>query len=138
MKVGDYNNSIIAGQQTTRRRLLQGAAGLGAAAMGGASFGAFSPARAQGTMSADEMALRKEILKVPGVGKGSPTDSDWQKVGELCLGPTKARVKPGEFKGVQLTEQSEPARLPVSRLPQTLGDLYRREDRLDRCLPGRL
>jgi multiple sugar transport system substrate-binding protein len=102
MRVGDYN-SIIAGQQTTRRRLLQGAAGLGAAAMGGASFGAFSPARAQGTMSADEMALRKQILKVPGVGKGSPTDSDWQKVGELCLGPTKARVKPGEFKGVQLT-----------------------------------
>ena len=39
MKVGDYNN-IIAGQQTSRRRLLQGAAGLGAAAVGG--FGAFS------------------------------------------------------------------------------------------------
>jgi multiple sugar transport system substrate-binding protein len=101
MKVGDYNN-IIAGQQTSRRRLLQGAAGLGAAAVGG-GFGAFSSARAAGTPSADEMALRKAILKVPGVGKGSPTDADWQKVGELCLGPTKARVKPGEFKGVQLT-----------------------------------
>src|ERR1700712_2439508 len=100
MKVGDYNN-IIAGQQTSRRRLLQGAAGLGAAAVGG--FGAFSSARAAGTPSADEIALRKAILKVPGVGKGSPTDADWQKVGELCLGPTKARVKPGEFKGVQLT-----------------------------------
>ena len=101
MKVGDYNN-IIAGQQNGRRRLLQGAAGLGAAAVGG-GFGAFSSARAAGTPSADEMALRKAILKVPGVGKGSPTDADWQKVGELCLGPTKARVKPGEFKGVQLT-----------------------------------
>jgi multiple sugar transport system substrate-binding protein len=102
MKVGDYNN-IIAGQKTSRRRLLQGAAGLGAVAMGGAGFGAFSPARAEGTASADEIALRKAILKVPGVGKGSPTDADWQKVGEMCLGPTKARVKPGEFKGVQLT-----------------------------------
>jgi multiple sugar transport system substrate-binding protein len=37
------------------------------------------------------------------VGKGSPTDADWQKVGELCLEPTKQNVKPGEFKGVELT-----------------------------------
>src|SRR4029450_6663932 len=47
--------------------------------------------------------LRKEILKVPGVGKGSPTDADWQKVGEMCLGATKASVKEGEFKGVELS-----------------------------------
>jgi multiple sugar transport system substrate-binding protein len=34
---------------------------------------------------------------------GSPTDADWQKVGELCLGPTKASVAEGEFAGVELT-----------------------------------
>ncbi len=47
--------------------------------------------------------LRAEMLKIPGVGKGSPTDSDWQKVGALCLGSTKKTVKKGEFKGVRLT-----------------------------------
>ena len=45
----------------------------------------------------------REILKIPGVGKGSPTDADWQKVGELCLGATKANVAEGEFAGVELT-----------------------------------
>ena len=34
---------------------------------------------------------------------GSPTDADWQKVGEMCLGPTKATVQEGEFAGVELT-----------------------------------
>ena len=34
---------------------------------------------------------------------GSPTDADWQKVGEMCLGPTKERVAEGEFEGVELT-----------------------------------
>ena len=47
--------------------------------------------------------LRAEILQIPGVGKGSPTDADWQKVGELCLGATKANVAEGEFAGVELT-----------------------------------
>jgi multiple sugar transport system substrate-binding protein len=47
--------------------------------------------------------LRAQILQIPGVGKGSPTDADWQKVGELCLGPTKANVAEGEFAGVELT-----------------------------------
>jgi len=54
-------------------------------------------------MSADEVALRAQILQIPGVGKGSPTDADWQKVGELCLGGTKASVQQGEFAGVELT-----------------------------------
>ena len=44
-----------------------------------------------------------QIMKIPGAGNGSPTDADWQKVGELCLGPTKANVKPGEFKGVEFS-----------------------------------
>ena len=47
--------------------------------------------------------LRAEILKIPGVGKGSPTDSDWQKVGAMCLEATKSNVSEGEFKGVELT-----------------------------------
>ncbi len=34
---------------------------------------------------------------------GSPTDSDWQKVGEMCLGPIKEVVSEGEFAGVELT-----------------------------------
>ena len=42
-------------------------------------------------------------MKIPGAGNGSPTDADWQKVGELCLGPTKANVQPGEFKGIEFS-----------------------------------
>ena len=47
--------------------------------------------------------LRAELLAIPGVGAGSPTDADWQKVGELCLGATKENVAEGEFAGVELT-----------------------------------
>ena len=42
-------------------------------------------------------------MKIPGAGNGSPTDADWQKVGALCLGPTKENVKPGEFKGIEFS-----------------------------------
>ncbi len=102
MKLGDYERILAC--QTSRRTLLHGAAALGAAATGAAALGATAqPARAQATMSADERALRNQIVKIPGVGHGSPTDADWQKVGALCLGRTKARVKPGEFRGVKLT-----------------------------------
>ena len=102
MKLGDYERILAC--QTSRRTLLHGAAALGAAATGAAALGATAqPARAQAAISADERALRRQIVKVPGVGHGSPTDADWQKVGALCLGRTKARVKPGEFKGVKLT-----------------------------------
>ncbi|MCH1520578.1 MAG: sugar ABC transporter substrate-binding protein, partial [SAR324 cluster bacterium] len=52
--------------------------------------------------SASAANVRRDILRIPGVGKGSPTDSDWQKVGALCLNPTKARVSKGEFDGVEL------------------------------------
>ncbi|NAZ35451.1 extracellular solute-binding protein [Rubellimicrobium sp. CFH 75288] len=77
----------------SRRKLLGGAAGLGAlAAMGGLG----SPARAQED-------LRAQILRIPGVGMGSPTDQHWQQVGELCLGGTRETVEEGEFAGVELT-----------------------------------
>src|SRR4051794_51705 len=80
----------------TRRTVLKGAAS--AAALGSAtSLGAFS----ERALAQDN--LRARIIQIPGIGKGAPTDADWQKVGELCLGPTKANVKEGEFKGVELT-----------------------------------
>jgi multiple sugar transport system substrate-binding protein len=89
MKVELYNYLT----RMSRRDMLRGAAA--ATAMGAIGLGS-GPAAAQGT-------LRADILKIPGVGKGSPTDADWQKVGEMCLGPTKEVIKEGEFKGVELT-----------------------------------
>jgi multiple sugar transport system substrate-binding protein len=91
-----YDHLIAA--QTTRRNLLKGAASVGALAAlsGTGALGAMTRA-----FAADD--IRAQILQIPGVGKGSPTDADWQKVGELCLGPTKGNVKQGEFAGVELT-----------------------------------
>ena len=94
MKVELYNQVVRAG--LTRRRLLQGAASVGgAAALGGMGL---RPAFAEAHGN-----LRAELLAIPGVGAGSPTDADWQKVGELCLGATKENVAEGEFAGVELT-----------------------------------
>ncbi|OCW59530.1 extracellular solute-binding protein [Hoeflea olei] len=92
MKVDLYEHAVRVAM--SRRRLLQGAAAVGSmAAMGGL-----------GTRSAAAQDnVRAEILKIPGVGAGSPTDADWQKVGELCLAATKANVAEGEFEGVELT-----------------------------------
>jgi multiple sugar transport system substrate-binding protein len=84
-------------QSINRRNLLKGAASVSAMAMAGSAF------MGSATSAFAEDDLRKQILQVPGVGKGSPTDADWQKVGEMCLGPTKASVKEGEFKGVELS-----------------------------------
>jgi len=95
MKVELYNSLVRA--MLSRRDILKGAASAGALAAVGSTVTA-RPAGAAG-----EAALRAEILKIPGVGMGSPTDADWQKVGELTLGPTKAMVEPGEFAGVELT-----------------------------------
>ncbi|MET2827228.1 sugar ABC transporter substrate-binding protein [Mesorhizobium shangrilense] len=96
MKVGIYEQLIRAG--ASRRDILKGAASMAAiAAASSAGLGAFTrPASA-----ASE--LRTKILQIPGVGKGQPTDADFQKVGELCLDATKANVKQGEFAGVELT-----------------------------------
>ena len=95
MKTDQYNS--IFGIKTDRRNLLKGAAGV-AALSATTGLGSFS-----GSAFADSKSLRSDILKIPGVGKGSPTDADWQKVGEMCLEATKASVKPGEFKGVELS-----------------------------------
>lgn len=97
MKIEDYER--LATLSASRRELLKGAASAGALAAIASTgvLGSVKPASAQ------DAALRKAILQIPGVGKGSPTDADWQKVGEMCLGPTKANVQPGEFKGVELS-----------------------------------
>ena len=72
-----------------RRSFVKGAASAGAiAAMGGGLSSVASSALADG-----HSELRKAILKIPGVGVGSPGDADWQKVGEMVLGGTKERVK---------------------------------------------
>jgi multiple sugar transport system substrate-binding protein len=94
MKVELYNQILRAG--LTRRGVLKGAAATGSlAAMGG-----LVPGMAAADAHGD---VRAAILKIPGVGAGSPTDADWQKVGEMCLGATKANVAEGEFAGVELT-----------------------------------
>ncbi len=93
MKIGHYEAAVRS--MMTRRGLLKGAAGVGGlAAMGGLGFA--RPAAAQGN-------LRAQILAIPGVGAGSPTDVHWQEVGALTLDATKANVAEGEFAGVELT-----------------------------------
>src|SRR3954453_2778048 len=96
MRVGPYAKVVRAA--APRLDVLKGAASMAAiAAASGAGLGALTrPAAA-----ADD--LRAQILQIPGVGKGQPTDADFQKVGELCLEATKANVKEGEFAGVELT-----------------------------------
>lgn len=94
MRLDIYNRLVAL--QANRRDVLKGAAALGALSATGALT--MSPRRA---FAADD--LRAQILKIPGVGKGQPGDADWQKIGELCLGATKANIKEGEFKGVELS-----------------------------------
>ncbi|MEQ8701031.1 MAG: sugar ABC transporter substrate-binding protein, partial [Bauldia litoralis] len=86
MKLEVYNQLLRT--QASRRAVLRGAAGVGAAAaLGSAGIaGPFGPL--MGSAQAQDN-IRAEILKIPGVGMGSPTDADWQKVGELCLGGTR-------------------------------------------------
>ncbi|NKN08629.1 sugar ABC transporter substrate-binding protein [Rhizobium laguerreae] len=95
MKVSDFERMMAIG--LSRRAILKTGASLGALAAAGTILGAVGSARAQ------DASLRSQILQIPGVGKGSPTDADWQKVGELCLGATKSSVKQGEFAGVELS-----------------------------------
>lgn len=93
MKVELYQAAVQA--TLSRRRMLQGATALTALALMPKVMG-YGPAMAQDS-------VRAQILQIPGVGKGSPTDADWQKVGEMCLDSTKINVAEGEFAGVELT-----------------------------------
>lgn len=92
MKLELYNR--VAAMQASRRSFMKGAAMLAAGTALSSSFAGRAFAQDN---------VRAQILQIPGVGKGSPTDADWQKVGELCLAPTKANVAEGEFAGVELT-----------------------------------
>ena len=95
MRVHVYEQLMA--MQASRRQVMKGAAGAAAAlATSGPLSLATGPAYAADSIVA-------QIMKIPGAGNGSPTDADWQKVGELCLGPTKANVQPGEFKGVDFS-----------------------------------
>jgi multiple sugar transport system substrate-binding protein len=88
---------MMLAMKASRRGMLQGAgASLAALAAGGALGTAATPASAEGS-------LRAQILAIPGVGKGQPTDADFQKVGALCLDATKKNIAEGEFKGVELS-----------------------------------
>jgi multiple sugar transport system substrate-binding protein len=93
MRVQVYEQLMA--MQRSRRDLLKGAAGAAALA---ASSSVLSS-----TPSFAEDSIVSQIMKIPGAGNGSPTDADWQKVGALCLGPTKANVKQGEFAGVEFS-----------------------------------
>ncbi|MBX5000959.1 extracellular solute-binding protein [Rhizobium lentis] len=95
MKVSDFERMMAIG--LSRRAILKTGANLGALAAAGTILGAV------GSASAQDASLRSQILRIPGVGKGSPTDADWQKVGELCLNATKSNVAQGEFAGVELS-----------------------------------
>src|SRR6476469_6020550 len=89
-------SSRILSTRTNRRTVFKGAAGtpaaLSATGLVGKSY--------QSAVAQDD--IKTQILAIPGAGKGQPTEADMQKVGELCLGPTKANVTQGEFKGVEL------------------------------------
>ncbi|MBT8417082.1 MAG: extracellular solute-binding protein, partial [Silicimonas sp.] len=83
-----------------RRDVLRG---IGATGTMAAFSGVATGTSVRPAWAANHADLRAEILKIPGVGAGSPTDADWQKVGEMCLGPIKEVVSEGEFAGVELT-----------------------------------
>jgi len=93
MRVHVYE--MLMAMQRSRRDVLKGAAGAAALA---ASSSVLSS-----TPSFAEDSVVAQIMKIPGAGNGSPTDADWQKVGALCLGPTKANVKQGEFAGINFS-----------------------------------
>ncbi len=95
MKLTDYQRLMAT--PVNRRKVLKGA---GAAAL---ALGAGAPLGMLPATAHAQTEFRKDLLKVPGVGKGSPTDADWQKVGAMCLEPTRRNVRAGEFKNVQLT-----------------------------------
>ena len=97
MKIETYKAIVAA--QMSRRNLLKGAVSAGALA----AVGGMVNSTASVTAARASSHLRKEILGIPGVGRGSPTDADWQRVGELCLGATRDRITQGEFEGVELT-----------------------------------
>ncbi len=97
MKVHIHKNLMA--KHASRRDMLKGTAAA-VAALGSSTMLAGMPTKAHADSHG---GVRAAILKIPGVGAGSPTDADWQKVGEMCLGATRANVREGEFAGIELT-----------------------------------
>ena len=96
MKKSLYEYALKHG--VNRRSFVKAAASAGAIA---AMSGGLSSV-ATSVFADSNSELRNAILKIPGVGAGSPGDAEFQKVGEMCLGGTKERVNEGEFAGVEL------------------------------------
>ena len=96
MKKSLYEYALKHGMN--RRSFVKAAASTGAIA---AMSGGLSSV-ATSVFADSNSELRNAILKIPGVGAGSPGDAEFQKVGEMCLGGTKERVSEGEFAGVEL------------------------------------
>ena len=96
MKKSLYEYALKHG--VSRRSFVKAAASTGAIA---AMSGGLSSV-ATSVFADSNSELRNAILKIPGVGAGSPGDAEFQKVGEMCLGGTKERVNEGEFAGVEL------------------------------------
>ena len=96
MKKSLYEYALKHGMD--RRSFVKAAASTGAIA---AMSGGLSSV-ATSVFADSNSELRNAILKIPGVGAGSPGDAEFQKVGEMCLGGTKERVNEGEFAGVEL------------------------------------
>ena len=96
MKKSLYEYALKHGMN--RRSFVKAAASTGAIA---AMSGGLSSV-ATSVFADSNSELRNAILKIPGVGAGSPGDAEFQKVGEMCLGGTKERVAEGEFAGVEL------------------------------------
>ena len=96
MKKSLYEYALKHGMN--RRSFVKAAASTGAIA---AMSGGLSSV-ATSVFADSNSELRNAILKIPGVGAGSPGDAEFQKVGEMCLGGTKERVNEGEFAGVEL------------------------------------
>ena len=96
MKKSLYEYALKHG--VNRRSFVKAAASTGAIA---AMSGGLSSV-ATSVFADSNSELRNAILKIPGVGAGSPGDAEFQKVGEMCLGGTKERVTEGEFAGVEL------------------------------------
>jgi multiple sugar transport system substrate-binding protein len=82
--------------KTSRRTVFKGAVGAAAA------FSAVGVVGKSYQRALAQDNIKDQILAIPGAGNGQPTEADMQKVGELCLGPTKAVIQPGEFKGVEI------------------------------------
>ena len=87
---------IVFGRPVSRRTVVKGAVGTAAA------FGASGVIGKSYRRALAQDSVKAQILAIPGAGNGQPTEADMQKVGELCLGPTKASVAQGEFNGVEL------------------------------------